>query len=131
MRSKQRGSIAVQSAILLPAFFGGILGILYFGLAFFAQSSISYAAREGARYAVVHGNKSTTPATATDVVNFAKSRVPGLIANDVSVSVSFNPNNAPGSDVTVTTSYTLGASAALLGARAMTFTRSVRMTILQ
>ena len=129
--NRQRGSIAVQSAILLPAFFGAVLGIFYFGLAFYAQSSIGYAAREGARYAIVHGSKSSTPATAADVEAFARNRMSGLLANQATVSVSFSPNNTPGSDVIVVASYTLGPSAALLGVNAMTFSRTVRMTILQ
>lgn len=131
LRRQDSGNVAVQAALLLPALLGAILGICWFGLAFYAQNAIVYATREAARYAVVHGSSSGSAATPTDIANFAKSRVSGLIADQITVSVAFSPSNAPGSDVTVTAAYNMTPSAAMIGIGAMTFTRSVRMTILQ
>ncbi len=55
-KENQRGSSAVEFAIILPLLLTLLLGIIEFGYLFNQQISLTQAAREGAReYAIHHG----------------------------------------------------------------------------
>jgi hypothetical protein len=51
----------VEFALVAPFFFMLLLAIVEFGLAVYTIQILNNAAREGARYAIVHGNDSTRP----------------------------------------------------------------------
>jgi Flp pilus assembly protein TadG len=58
MRSRrQRGQGLVEIALVLPVFLLIVLGTIDFGRAIYIYSVMSNGAREGARYAIVHGSK--------------------------------------------------------------------------
>ncbi len=63
---------------------------------------------EGVRYAIVRGATSDAPASSDDIAGFVKGRITGLAPDDVSVAVSWNPDNRPGSAVTVQVDYGFG-----------------------
>jgi len=56
-RSGERGQGLVEIALVLPVFLLIVLGTIDFGRAIYYYSVISNGAREGARYAIVHGSK--------------------------------------------------------------------------
>src|SRR5437660_8183268 len=63
----QKGSALMESAFVFTAFMVIIFGIMDWGRMMLANNFVSYAAREGARYAIVHGSSSPHPAQASDV----------------------------------------------------------------
>ena len=60
-RRSSRGQGLVEFAMIAPLFFLLLLGIVEFGRAIYYVQILNNAAREGARYAIVHGNESTNP----------------------------------------------------------------------
>ncbi len=100
----QRGSAIVEFTLVSLMFFSLVFGLVEFGRALFAYSTVSSATREGVRYASVHGSESEHPATADVVSTYIRSKAVGL--QNVVVDVSWLPNNAPGSTVRVQVRYT-------------------------
>jgi hypothetical protein len=61
MRRQRRstGQALVEFAIIIPIFLVLLVGIFDFGRVVWAQNSLASAAREGARFAIVHGGSPT------------------------------------------------------------------------
>lgn len=100
-----RGSSAIQFGFVAPMLIVLTLGIIDIGRMGFAASSVKYAASEAARYASVRGASAASPATETEIKDYAKDRavgVPGVIA-----SVTWTPDNSSGSQVTVQATYSM------------------------
>lgn len=98
--NRQRGSVAVEFALIFPVLLTAILGITEFGLAFSAQTRISSAAREGVR-AMAVGD------TAANARSAAKAAAPGIALTDgqISISPATCVGAAAGATATVTISY--------------------------
>ncbi|MEX0626959.1 MAG: TadE/TadG family type IV pilus assembly protein [Chloroflexota bacterium] len=60
-RSKPRGQAMVEFALIFPVFILLLVGIFDLGRVIWVNDTIATAAREAARYAIVHGEKSTCP----------------------------------------------------------------------
>lgn len=58
---RPRGQALVEFTLIAPVFFLLLLSIVEFGRAVYYIQILNNAAREGARYAIVHGNESTDP----------------------------------------------------------------------
>jgi Flp pilus assembly protein TadG len=56
-----RGQALVEFALVVPLFFLLLLGTVEFGRAVYTIEMLNNAARDGARYAIVHGAQSTCP----------------------------------------------------------------------
>jgi Flp pilus assembly protein TadG len=94
-----------------------MFGIVSFGMVVYTYSFLSNAARDAVRYAIVHGSKSTSPATSDSIQSFVRGEAKGLQASSITVSSCWNPqappnqcpgptgNNAPGKVVSVQVSY--------------------------
>ena len=67
----ERGTTAVEFAIVGPLFIGVVIGILYLCMGLFALGSMHYAVKEGARCASV---RTTVCSDATTTVSYTKSR---------------------------------------------------------
>lgn len=59
-RDRSRGQALVETAVILPLFLVLLLGIVDMGRAVWATTSLASAAREAARYAIVHGGAAST-----------------------------------------------------------------------
>src|SRR6266567_7565664 len=112
--SRDRGSVAVEFALLLPVLLLLIFGIIDFGRAINAQITLTQAAREGARLASLgYSTSAVTPR--------AQSAATGLSPVTVTVTSSCPTGAGVGVDAVVTTSYTfsfvtpVGAFAAMFG----------------
>jgi Flp pilus assembly protein TadG len=88
-RTAQRertGATAVEAAIVLPITFFLMLGLVVGGMGVFRYHELAFLAREGARYASVHGktyeseNTGVTAATAQDV--YEKAILPRAVSLD-------------------------------------------------
>lgn len=100
----QKGTTILEFALVAMAFFLLTLGLMDISRAVWAYHSLSYGAREGARYAIVHGNRSNSPATAAIVESTVQGQIPNL--QGVTVTTTWNPNNAQASTVEVQAEYT-------------------------
>jgi Flp pilus assembly protein TadG len=57
---RARGQALVEFSLVLPVFLIMLMAVVDIGRAIWAQNSLASAAREGARYAIVHGGSDTT-----------------------------------------------------------------------
>jgi TadE-like protein len=62
-RRHRRGQAMVELALILPLFLTVIVGIISLGIGVFYQQQLTNAAREAARYAVIHSATSDCPTT--------------------------------------------------------------------
>lgn len=95
----------IELAFCLLAFFMLTIGAMEFGWGVYAYNFCSYAAQDAARWASVHGSQSSSPATLSTVTSYVQSEAVGLDPSLLSVSANWSPNNNPGSNVTITVSY--------------------------
>src|SRR5262245_828018 len=56
-RRRRQGTILLEAAMIYPVLFVLVLGIIILGVSVFRYQQVAHAAREGARYAAVHGAK--------------------------------------------------------------------------
>ena len=87
--ARSTGQGLVEFALVLPIFLVLVMGILDLGLSVFAYNSITNAAREGARLAIVNQDSVTIETRATQQ---------SAIARDPTVTVAFyqkNPDGTP------------------------------------
>jgi Flp pilus assembly protein TadG len=61
VRRRRRGQALVEFALVAPIFFLILFGIIDFGRYIYYVQILNNAAREGARYAIVHGSNSFQP----------------------------------------------------------------------
>jgi Flp pilus assembly protein TadG len=116
---RRRGGNLVEAAIVLPVFFMFMAAMVYIGFGVFRYQQVAELAREGARYASVHGTDYATDtghaaATKDDVYNKAiKPAAVGLDLGSISYDVTWNTSNAPthnnasGTPITNTVSVTV------------------------
>lgn len=109
--NRERGSVAVEFALVVPVLLTAILGITEFGLAFSAQTRISAAAREGAR-TLAGGD------TAANARSAAKTAAPGVMLSDAQITVSPTTcvGAGAGATATVTISYPYSFLTGMFGA---------------
>ena len=127
----QRGSALLEFGLAFLVFFFVVYGIMEFGRIVASYNIISGAAREGVRYAMVHGSASGSPASASDVQAVVRNWAIGLDTSSVVVTTTWNPRNAPGSQVNVKASYTVTPFTSLILQKGITVQSSSQMTISQ
>ncbi len=97
----RRGANIVEAAIVLPVALMCILGTCVIGLGIFRYQQVATLAREGARYASVHGTQyaadtGNAAATASDIyTNAILPMAVGLNLTQSNVTVSWNTTNSP------------------------------------
>jgi len=101
-KRRRRGAVILECAVVYPITFLLVFGLIIGGLGVFRYQEMASLAREGSRYASLHGatyqqNTGKTAATASDVYNNAI--LPKAVALDLkqlSYTVTWNPDNKPG-----------------------------------
>ena len=106
-KHRQHGASIVEFALAILMFFSVVYGIMEFGRIVASYNILSGAVKEGVRYAVVHGSKSSSAATSTDIQTIVRNWSIGLDTSSVNVTTSWPSGNAPGDPVKVTASYTV------------------------
>ena len=144
-RKCQRGTTAIEFGITCPIAFFLIFATVVGGLGVFRYQQVASAAREGARYASVHGgwyaeDTGNPAATASDV--YTNAILPAANALDPSkltYSVTWNQSNMPlqvvnnqyekpiGNTVTVTVTYRWVPEMYLVGPYTLTSTSTAQM----
>jgi Flp pilus assembly protein TadG len=89
----RRGAAIVEMALVLPIFFGVVLGIVEFGRAMMVSQMVTNAAREATRLAIIDGSTNTT--VETWVEDFLNDSI-NVAASDVTVTITIVA--APGND---------------------------------
>lgn len=115
-RDRSRGQALVETAVILPLFLVLLLGIVDMGRAVWATTSLASAAREAARYAIVHGGAASTacpvgPPGPDTVIPAASSACPYPSPSKRSiVDAAVAAAIAGGSNTTVTVCYGLNCT---------------------
>ena len=99
----ERGSVAVEFAILLPLFIMFVWGAIEFGLAYYTQEVLTNATREGARAGIV---QAVPKRTVTDIQSIVTAYVTtaGLSTTGLSTTVAGAGGAFP-APLTVTSTY--------------------------
>jgi Flp pilus assembly protein TadG len=103
----QKGAAMVEYSLVILLFLTALYAIMEFGRFIFIYNVLAGATREGARYAIVHGNKSAHLATDSDVQDKVRSWAVGLDTASLSVTTTWVPGKGPGSTVSIQSSYPL------------------------
>src|SRR5581483_12220797 len=77
-RRGQRGSAMVEAALVLLVFILLFLGLSDVARMVFAYNEMPYLAREGARYAAVHGASSSAPLKCGNVIDHVRTMAAGV-----------------------------------------------------
>jgi Flp pilus assembly protein TadG len=142
---RRRGSVATESVVVIPVLVFLILATLVGGFGVFRYQQIALLAREGARYASVHGGQyqletGNTAATPQDVYNNAiRPYAVNLDLSQLSYTVTWNTSNMPYSvnsdyekptnnTVTVTVTYNWFPEAYLVGPIVLSSTSTMPMS---
>jgi Flp pilus assembly protein TadG len=84
-RRHPRGAVVVECAVVYPVVFLFILGLLVGGMGVFRYQEVAHLAREGSRYASLHGTsyaQTTGKAAATDTDVYNNAILPNVVALD-------------------------------------------------
>src|ERR1700692_623092 len=93
----ERGQTYVEFALIAPCFLLLLFSIMWLSIAVYAYNYVSYGAREGSRYAAVHGTDSKQPVTTVDAVTtFVQNKTPGLNTSNLTVGTTWTPTATPG-----------------------------------
>jgi Flp pilus assembly protein TadG len=103
----------VVSVIFLPLVFG----VIEFGRLSYLKSTLTAAAREGVRYAIVHGTASGSTADSAAVANYVKGRTQ---LSPITVLPTWSPGKAPGDTAFVQVSYSYVPIVRIIGSRTLT-----------
>lgn len=114
-----RGQALVEFALVAPIFFLLIFAIIDFGRYVYYVQVVNNAAREGTRYAIVHGSRSLLPSgpaepgtvsadpTGENVKKTVRDFAVGMSTDGsvMTITPTWNPNNSRESTVTVVVTY--------------------------
>ena len=113
-RRSERGNTVVEAALVLTVFIMLFICLADVARMVYAYNEMPYLAREGARYAAVHGANSSSPLNYGQVITHIANMAPGVVTGQLTVSVngttSSSSTTALGSspaDVTIVTTYAL------------------------
>jgi Flp pilus assembly protein TadG len=95
----------LEGALVMTTFVVLLVGSMDFGRLGFAYNSVTYAAHQAARFAATSGSASGHAASVATIQANADSNLLGLDASKLTISVTWTPNNNPGSQVQVVVSY--------------------------
>ncbi|HEY2105137.1 MAG TPA: TadE family protein [Candidatus Binataceae bacterium] len=126
---RQRAQAMVEFAMVLLVTLTLIFGIIQASLALYAYSFVSYAARSAARYAMVRGSHSSAPATTSSVQTYVQGLAIAINTSSLTVTTSWNPNNNPGSTVSVSVSYVFAPLAPLVWSSSLTMASTAQALI--
>jgi Flp pilus assembly protein TadG len=124
----QRGVGIVEFAFIIPIVILLTIGAIEVARAVSVQASINQAAKETVRFASVRGSASGAAATEAELEAMAV-QLADLTAGSTSADVSWDPDNSPGSVITVDMQTTFTPIALPFGPSDFTFTSTASMTI--
>lgn len=136
-RQRQSGAAMAEFAVIASVVIMVLVGIMEFGLGLFAYNFTASAANRASRYAIVRGAACTSwaaacPASADDITNYVRSLAPpGIDPGALTVTTVWTPDNAPGSEVSVTVQYNFPLDIPFIPAAAIPLSSESGMVISQ
>ncbi len=141
---RRSGALTVESAFVLPVLFMLLVVLVVIGYGIFRYQEVAFLAREGSRYASVHGGQyaqdtGNTAATEADVYNNALLPfAANLDPSKLGCTVTWSPSNMPSyttsnyekasaNTVTVTVTYQWFPELIFVGPITLTSTSTVTM----
>jgi Flp pilus assembly protein TadG len=141
---RRRGTTTIEFGIICPIVFFIVFAIIVGGLGVFRYQEVAALAREGARWASVHGGQyaeETNQPAATPADVYTNAIAPGAVGlnpSQLSYSVTWNQNNMPlwvdndvqkpmGNTVTVTVTYQWIPEMYVVGPLTLTSTSTAQM----
>ena len=129
IRTAESGSSMVEATLCLLGFIFLALGVMEFAMAINAYDSVAFLAREGSRYAALHGAHSADPASGDEVRDYVRDRSVPLSRSSVMVTTSWSPDNHPGSQVAVQVTYRISPMINLMLKEPINVSSTSKMTI--
>jgi Flp pilus assembly protein TadG len=130
-RSRCRGGTLVEGALVFLVFAVLIAGIMEVGVIGFAANAITFAAHRAARFGSLRGSSSGHVASRGDIEASAVSYAAPLNSANLRVTVTWLPDNQPGSSVQVVVAYELRPSVLPLSSSLLTLQSTARQRIAQ
>ena len=119
----------MEFGLVLPLFLLLTTGLIDVGRGIWMYNTLSHAAREGTRYAIVRGETNRYPATSSTIREAVRSRAAGLNPEKLVVTTSWDPDNKPGSVVQVRVQYDFRPVTPLLPSKTIPLSSTSRMVI--
>ena len=126
----RRGGVAIEFAFIIPIAILLTIGAIEVARAVSAQASISQAVKETVRFASLRGSASGAAATKAQLEAMAV-QLADLTNGATVANASWDPDNSPGSVVTVDMQTTFSPVALPFGPSSYTFTSTASMTIVR
>lgn len=116
---ERSGAALVEFALVsVVVFLPLVLGVIEFGRNVWVKSTLTAAAREGVRYAIVHGNTNFGSVADSDsVATYVKNRTQ---LSGIVVRPRWTPSNSPGDTATVTITYPYVPIVKIFGSKVVT-----------
>jgi Flp pilus assembly protein TadG len=133
IRNRRAGQSMVEFALSFSLILMLMMGIFEVGRAMWSYTTVSYAARQAARYAIVHSALGATGADSSAIDDAVKSNAIGLNPDQISIVKTWTPDNSRGSQFAITVRYPVnlvGASLFLKGRDSITVGSTATYTIL-
>jgi Flp pilus assembly protein TadG len=121
----------IEPAMATSLFLLLVMGIADFGRMGFAFNSIAFASHRAARWASTRGSASGHAAAVADIQANALSNVAALDNSQLTVGVTWSPNNSPGSSVQVQITYNFKTLLIPISSKALTLKSTSAQTISQ
>ena len=145
MSDRRRGQALAEFALVAPIFFLLLFGIIEGGRFILYYETLNNATREGARYAIVHGSRSSCPSgpmeagitppacydlSGAKVIQKVKDTAFGVLGGSVTVTPAWpNSSNGRDSDVSVVATYTYNTLVPLVPLPPITITAESTLVI--
>jgi Flp pilus assembly protein TadG len=113
-RSGQRGATILEFSLSFLLVFTILIAIMEFARFVYSYNILAGATKEAARYAIVHGSKSGSPATEADIRAQVNRWAIGLDRELITVNTTWVPANTPGSRVQIQTTYNIAPMTGLI-----------------
>jgi Flp pilus assembly protein TadG len=109
-----------------------LFAITEMGIVVYRYNSVSQAAREAARYAIVHGPTSVSPATDGDIEGIAEGIAPFLSSTNFTTPFFVtDPNDTKQKDAKISISYNYAQFIPFMSSATLTFTSTSQMLVSQ
>jgi Flp pilus assembly protein TadG len=127
----RRGAAMIEDALAMMVFAVLVAGIMELGFTGLVANTVSFAAQRAARYASVRGSSSGHVAAAPDVQAAAVQYATPLNSSALTITVTWAPNNNPGSTVKVQVAFALLPSLMPIARSGLTLKATACQTIVQ
>ena len=125
LKKSQAGQAMVEMALVLPILVVLVGGILDFGWLFYNKIALNNAAREGARYAVIH--YTTSPEWKNDTITLMNSSYVGV---ETATATVYEPSNSQiKATMTADVPILTGVASTILGKQSIEMTGSCIMRL--